>query len=160
MEKLLVNDKIAAGQTNMLPMHYVLYQKLQITNKNKFWKTVRLTSVEKNKTKQKTIAIVSVSFKSVHACLHCTILCYYNLLSTFGSVLCVFMFHCREFGVNSLADCLNFDRWRQLRKCPCNIAKANRSKNVCRKTLFKPSHLFCWLFEEAKLANYSNPELD
>ena len=48
-----MNDKIAAGQTNMLPMHYVLNQKLQITNKNKFWKTVRLTSVEKKQNKTK-----------------------------------------------------------------------------------------------------------
>ena len=137
---------------------YVLYQKLQINNKNKFWKTVRLTSVEKNKTKQKTIAILSVSFKSVDRCLNWTILCYYNLFSTFWSVFCFLCF--TQFGVNSIAHCLNFDRWRQLRKCPCNIAKANRSKNVCRKTFFTPSHLFCWLFEEAKLANNSNPELD
>ena len=75
---------------------YVLYQKLQINNKNKFWKTVRLTSVKKkqqNKTKQKTIAILSVSFKSVHRRFHYTILCYYNLFSTSWSVLCVFIFH-------------------------------------------------------------------
>ena len=138
---------------------YVLYQKLQINNKNKFWKTVRLTSVKK-KTKQNKRQLqssqypVSLSIGAFTAP--------YSVITTYFQRLDQsFVFLCfTQFGVNSIADCLNFDRWRQLRKCPCNIAKANRSKNVYRKTFFKPSHLFCWLFEEAKLANNSNPELD
>lgn len=78
------------------------------------------------KLRNHTIAIVSISFNFVHPNIHCTILCViYNLFSVFWAVLKfvrIFMFMFYSIWCQ-FADCLNFDRWRQLRKC--NIVKAN-----------------------------------
>lgn len=103
----------------------VLYQKLQINNKSKFWKTVRLTSVGKKQNKTQL-----QSFQYPLSLFICAFTGPYSVITTYfqrfdRSFAFFFMFHsiwCQY------ADYLNFDRWRQLRKCPCNIVKANRFK--------------------------------
>ena len=95
-KKSQANDKITASfQTNNVPQP--LNIKL-IKQKNKLWKTVRLTSFRKPQ-----LLSVSIFFKFVHLCLPLYSLRYLNLVVIFWAA--IFMFHIIWVAVD------NFDKF-------------------------------------------------